>query len=69
MIRLMAFGFVVTASVFSVPAFAQTQEEIDACTPDAFRLCEEFIPDREKVKACLIRKRGQLSPACRRAFR
>lgn len=40
-----------------------------ACTPDAMRLCSEFIPDAEKVKLCMLRKRGQLSPECRSAMR
>jgi hypothetical protein len=41
----------------------------EACTPDAMRLCNEFIPDEERVKACMLRKRAQLSEACRLAMR
>ncbi len=40
-----------------------------ACTPDAMRLCSEFIPDVPKITACMKRKYGQLSPACRVAMR
>lgn len=40
-----------------------------ACTPDALRLCSEFVPDVGKVKSCMLRKRGQLSMACRVAMR
>lgn len=50
-------------------ASAQSQEVEQACTPDAMRLCQEFIPDREKVKVCMIRKRAQLSQACLVAMR
>jgi hypothetical protein len=50
-------------------ANAQSQEVQQACTPDAMRLCQEFIPDREKVKVCMIRKRAQLSQACIVAIR
>jgi hypothetical protein len=39
-----------------------------ACTPDAMRLCSEFIPDVAKVTACMASKRSQLSPACRTAM-
>jgi hypothetical protein len=46
-----------------------TAEARQACTPDAMRLCSEFIPNVEKVKACMLRKRGQLSEACRVAMR
>jgi len=40
-----------------------------ACTPDAMRLCSEFIPDAGKVKTCMMRKRRELSPACLTAMR
>jgi len=39
-----------------------------ACTPDAMRLCQEFIPDAARVKSCMLRKRGQWSAACRAAM-
>jgi hypothetical protein len=41
----------------------------EACTPDALRLCNEFIPDEGKVKSCMLSKRSQLSEACRLAMR
>lgn len=66
--RLVAFAFVVTAIVLCKPALAQTPEDERACTPDAFRLCEEAIPDRERVKACLIANMRRLSPECRQVF-
>lgn len=51
-------------------ASAQGSDEArQACTPDAMRLCSEFIPDAEKVKSCMLRKRAQLSEACRLAMR
>lgn len=50
-------------------ASAQNQDAVQACTPDAMRLCSEFIPDREKVRSCMLRKRGQLSSECRTAMR
>jgi hypothetical protein len=46
-----------------------SQEAREACTPDAMRLCNEFIPDEAKVKSCMLRKRSQLSEACRVAMR
>lgn len=44
-------------------------EAQQACTPDAMRLCSEFIPDVGKVTACMMAKRSQLSQACRIAMR
>ena len=32
-----------------------------ACTPDAMRLCSEFIPDVAKITACMKAKHSQLS--------
>jgi hypothetical protein len=41
----------------------------DACTPDAMRLCAEFVPDVAKTTACMKRKYSQLSAPCRIAMR
>ena len=45
-----------------------TPEAREACTPDAMRLCSDFIPDVAKVTHCMMAKRGQLSAACRMAM-
>jgi hypothetical protein len=56
-------GFAVLSS--GISAFAQgTDQQRDACTPDAFRLCGQFIPDAERVAACLKNAGPKLSPAC-----
>jgi hypothetical protein len=47
-----------------VAATSQTQEEQQACMDDAFRVCSQDIPDRDKVAACLARNIDQISPAC-----
>ena len=49
--------------------FAYTQEEQQAWTPDAMRLCGEFVPNVDAITACMIRKKAQLSPQCRVFFR
>jgi hypothetical protein len=41
-----------------------SQEVQQACTPDAMRLCSEFIPDRAKITACMIHKKRELSETC-----
>lgn len=38
------------------------------CTPDAMRLCSDFIPDRAKVTACMKAKHAQISKECRVAM-
>lgn len=55
--------------VFSpLTANAYTPEQEQACTGDAFRLCSADIPDIERITACMIRNRAQLSPPCRAQF-
>ena len=39
-----------------------------ACTPDAMRLCSEFVPDRAKITACMKAKHAQISKECRLAM-
>jgi hypothetical protein len=48
------------------PAAAETVR--DACTHDAFRLCNNAIPNVGRTKACLARHRNSLSPQCQVAF-
>ena len=50
-------------------AQAYTPEQQQACTPDAMRLCGEFVPNVDAITACMIQKRAQLSPQCRVFFR
>jgi hypothetical protein len=63
MFKLSAIAFVVMISA-SVPASAYTQADADACTPDAFRLCQAAIPDPDRVRDCLAQNKRGLSPAC-----
>ena len=48
---------------------AYTDEEQQACQPDAFRLCSSEIPDVDRVTACMVARKSELSPECRRFFR
>ena len=44
-------------------ALAQTQEGQQACMNDAFRLCQDAIPDRERVFQCLVSHKDLMSAA------
>jgi hypothetical protein len=64
---------VLALMLFACPAagFAQDQgtpEEQKACEPDVYALCGEDIPDADKITACLIKKKAQLSADCRKVF-
>jgi hypothetical protein len=48
---------------------AYTQEQQAACSDDAFRLCGPEIPDVDRVTACMVRNKSQLSPGCLVYFR
>lgn len=56
-------------ALLPTPSEAYTPEEQQACTPDAFRLCNSDIPDVDRVTACMIRNKALLSPPCKAFFR
>ena len=57
-----AFGLLTSVSQ------AYTPEQEQMCTGDAMRLCGSEIPDVERVTACMIQKRAQLSDGCKAVF-
>ena len=57
-----AFAFLALAPI---AATAQTQEEQQACTDDAYNICGHVIPDRDRVAACLHQNLNRISSACR----
>ncbi|WP_349643978.1 hypothetical protein [Bradyrhizobium sp. LTSPM299] len=57
------------ASLLPTESKAYTADQQQACTPDAFRLCNSEIPDVDRVTACMIRNKALLSPQCKAFFR
>jgi len=43
-------------------------EQRAAFDPDAMRLCQQSLPDIDRVRACMAHYRRYLSPACRALF-
>ena len=64
---MLAAAFAV--SMWPVKGQAYTPEQEQACTSDAFRLCSSEIPNVDRVTACMVAKKSQLSPPCRAQFR
>jgi hypothetical protein len=64
MVRSLALGIAVMLGAATLAA-AQTAEDQAACQDDAFRLCSQTIPDRERTFQCMIANREVLSPGCR----
>jgi hypothetical protein len=63
-----AFVLAWAASTPSPAAAQGTPEQRQACQPDAMRLCSEFVPDVERITACMVKNRIRLSPPCRAVF-
>jgi|KBSSwiStaDraftv2_1062776.scaffolds.fasta_scaffold879857_1 hypothetical protein len=59
---------VIAALLVPAAARAYTAEQEQACTSDAFRLCSSEIPDVDRVTACMVRRKAELSPPCRIQF-
>jgi len=54
---------------FALPAEAQpTPAQRQACQDDAFRLCQDAIPDEQRVRQCLVRNMRRPNPTSRTAF-
>ena len=68
MLKLSAVAGILTIMSSPFPAIAYTQADADACTPDAMRLCQQAIPDANRVALCLAQNKQQLSPACAIVF-
>ena len=63
---LIATAFALGALGTAAQAYSQEQEQM--CTGDAMRLCSSEIPDVERVTACMVQKRAQLSDGCKAVF-
>ena len=63
---LMATGLALAA--LGTAANAYTAEQQQMCTGDAMRLCASEIPDVDRITACMVQKRAQLSDGCKSVF-
>ncbi|CEF40569.1 hypothetical protein [Acetobacter senegalensis] len=52
------------------PAHAESEREKQtaACKGDAIKLCGLYIPNENKITACMEKKKDKLSPKCRAFF-
>ena len=58
-----------TTILFSSAAMAQgAPGDKDACEPDAYRLCDDAVPDAVAVEKCLRAHMKSLSSACKKRF-
>ena len=66
--RISASALLVSITMIT-PAFAYTDEQVTACTPDVMRLCADAIPDQGRITKCMIQKKKQISAACMMVFK
>ena len=63
---------IVTYVACKTVAFAQSErgtlQQREACTPDVFRLCGAYIPDADRITACLRASGPRLSQPCYDVF-
>ena len=68
-VSALAFGVALAVLVQPGSSLAYTPEQQQACSPDAMRLCGEFVPNVDAITACMIQRKAQLSPECKVFFR
>ena len=60
------FAIAVAATALSArPNLAFASEAQQMCTGDALRLCGHEVPNVQRITACMVRLRAQVSPGCR----
>ena len=62
-----ALLFAIACAATALPArpalaFSEAQQ---MCTGDAMRLCGHEVPNVQRITACMVRLRAQVSPGCR----
>jgi hypothetical protein len=55
-------------SMVATGALAYTAEQQQACTGDAMQLCGAYVPDVDRITACMVQNKARLTPACRAQF-
>ena len=60
-----AIALTAVALAFAPFAVQAQQDGQQACMQDAFAFCSRFIPDHERVGACLFTNKSRISAACR----
>jgi hypothetical protein len=60
------FAIACAATALSArPCLAFSSEAQQMCTGDAMRLCGHEVPNVQKITACMVKQRANLSPGCR----
>jgi hypothetical protein len=61
-------ALLIIGAPLAVLAQSHTPEDEAACSPDVMALCQQYIPKRPDIIACLRERRRELSSACQEVF-
>jgi hypothetical protein len=64
-IALLSAIAVAATAISATPSLAFTSEAQQMCTGDALRLCGHEVPNVQRITACMVKQRANLSPGCR----
>ena len=56
------------AAPFSAWSQTHTAEDEAACTPDVMKLCQQHVPNRQNIIACMVENKRNLSAECHAVF-
>ena len=62
--RRFGIALVLCSVAAPIGAAEYSQQDVAACTPDAWRVCGYAIPDADRVRACLFANQPSLSTPC-----
>jgi hypothetical protein len=63
--RIALLFAVAAPAIFVTPNLAFSSEAQQMCTGDAMRLCGHEVPNVQRITACMVKQRANLSPGCR----
>lgn len=62
--RIIAAAVALAALSSVAMAESQRDRQEKACQGDAMKFCRDFVPDEEKIAACMGQHRSELSVLC-----
>jgi len=58
----------VALALLTTGAHAYTMQQEQMCSGDAMRLCGEYIPNVDRITACMVERYSELSDGCKSVF-
>jgi hypothetical protein len=55
-------------TMWTTASFAYSADQQRLCSGDAMRLCGQYVPDVDRITACMTERYSQLSDGCKSVF-